>query len=522
VPDVLDAYQHERAQAQAEAWTPARLPLMQFVQDAWPIVEQGRKYDHNWHLEALCEHISAIFTGALTNLLINISPRSGKSIVLSVMFHPWAWVMNPGYRLLYFSYSMGLALRDARRARELIRSPWYQRMFGDRVQIDPAFDTIMRLRTLAGGQRFSSSVGGAATAEGGDARIIDDPHNVEEARHESRVDIEAAKDFVFNVLPSRVENFNESREIICGQRMAVDDLSSEVRANKTHTELIIPMEYVLPEDGVKPTTPLGWSDPREEPGELMWPAHMNARAAAVLKATKRLDWAAQFQQDPQSVADKLFPRGNWRYFTAWPDPGWFEMLIQSWDMRFSDNREAGSFVAGHVWGKRGPHLYLLDRFFERASFPETQTAVRAMTAREPYGPHTTGKLVENKANGPAILQSLRAEVSGLIAVDPKYFGGKWERAQAMAFLQHAGNIWLPHKALAPWVDQYVENMWRFPAPPDDDTDASSQAWRRLNPFGIAADPRRAQAQQHATLERQRQQAWRHQASQPFKLSRTGA
>lgn len=500
-------------------WTPARYPLLEFVREAWPIVEQGRKYDHNWHATAICDHLSAVYEGTISNLLVNISPRSGKSLILSVMFHPWVWIMSPGFRFLFFSYSMSLALRDARRARELIRSPWYQRTFGDRVQIDPAFDTMQRYRTLAGGQRFSAAVGSQATGEGAQIRVIDDPHNVEEARHESRADIEAAKDFIMNTLASRVESFADSREIICGQRIAIDDISAEVLANKSHETLVIPNEYVPPEDGVKPVTSLGWSDPREDAGELMWPAHLGRAATERLKKNNRLDYAAQFMQAPQSGKDRLFPRSNWRYFSEWPNPETFEQVLQSWDLRFKEEKDSGSYVSGQVWAKKGASLYLLDRIHERLSFPETQEAIKVMSGK---WPHAVGKLIENKANGPAIIQSLRTIVPGLIAVDPARYGGKYERAQAVAMLQHAGNVWLPSPDLAPWVDEFILHFERFPAPPNDDVDAASQAWRRLGVFAPAPDTRYDAARKAQSLERQKMQAARAQAAIPFKLSRTGA
>lgn len=668
----------QTAAAQA-VLTPTDLPLISFVRDAWPMVEKGRKYDDNWHLDAIAEHAQAVFTGEITHLLINAPPRSGKSLIISVMLHPWSWILNPAFRWLFFSYSMTLSLRDARRARELIRSPWYQQRWGDRVQIDPAFDTIVRLRTTAGGQRFSSTIGGMATGEGADCtclpagervltelgwlpiddiveqqlpvriaafdhahgclswqpilryfrreiageghssavslpaqtvytlrttagatvrltgahpvyvvgrgyvgactvragekvlsapvgeatlpdllsvatvesvvsvvpasivynlmvaqhynyfaegillhNCIDDPHNADEDRRESRTDIEAAKDFIQNTLASRVENFNEARQIVNGQRIAVDDISADIRSQHTHEELILPMRYVPPpDDEAPPVSAIGWSDPRTVPGELLWPAHMNDRVATTMARTKPRIWAAHFQQAPEDATDKLFPRGNWRYFDRWPDVEYFSILMQSWDMRFTDDPSSGSYVAGHIWGKHGPNLYLLERVFDRLSFTATQAKVLWMTNDTRYGPHTTAKLVENKANGPAIMQSLRATVAGFIPVEPRLYGGKYDRAQAMAFLPQAGNIYLPHKDLAPWVEDYVTNMFRFPAPPDDDTDASTQAWRRLHPLKAAEDPTLHERQERQQWERRKQQALRQQRGR-LRLSRTNA
>jgi hypothetical protein len=112
-------------------------------------------------------------------------------------------------------------------------------------------------------------------------------------------------------------------------------------------------------------------------------------------------------------------------------------------------------------------------------------------------------------------------VPGFVSVDPRYYGNKYDRAQAMAFLQHSGNVWLPSVDLAPWVESYVTNMFRFPAPPDDDTDASSQAWRRLASPAPALDPKREAAQEAHALQRRKLAALRQQVGQ-IRLSRTNA
>lgn len=479
-------------------WQPSALRLKTFVAAAWGRVEQ-RAYQPNWHLDVMCVHLEAVYTQEIKRLLLNAPPRMGKSVLLCVLFPAWCWILDPGLRFLFFSYAQDLAMRDARKTRDLIQSPWYQQQWGDRVTIDPANNRLLRYATTAGGQRVTSSIGGMATGEGGDIVIGDDLHHVSEADSTTRAELDAAAEFWLSAVQTRFNDFTTAREIVAGQRIAVDDVSARVLANQTHVHLSMPMEYVAPDpkaEGPAAPSPY-WTDPRTTDGELMFPERFNAEAAAHLKKTLRQKWYAQYQQQPQLASETLFPEEKWGFYTDQPDLDTFEVLVQSWDMRFKEEKDTGSYVAGHLWGRKGTQLYLLDRVCARMSFTETLTAVQTFSAQYPQ---VHGKLIENKANGPAIVAALRTQVTGLILVEPE--GSKYARAQAVAFLQHAGNIVLPHRTLHPWVDEYIQHMSRFPAPPDDDTDASTQAWRRLHRWTPAVDEAR-QARDRAEAHRRR-------------------
>jgi predicted phage terminase large subunit-like protein len=161
-----------------------------------------------------------------------------------------------------------------------------------------------------------------------------------------------------------------------------------------------------------------------------------------------------------------------------PLPRRFDTRIQSWDLAFKGSASS-DFVAGHVWAREGARFYLLDRTHARLDFPATLGAIRDMSARHPVA---LEKLVEDKANGPALIATLRDEIPGLIPVSPD--GGKEARLHSVAPLFAAGNVWLPHPAVCPWVSEVVTELVRFPrAPHDDDVDAATQALSRLSRFG---------------------------------------
>jgi predicted phage terminase large subunit-like protein len=168
------------------------------------------------------------------------------------------------------------------------------------------------------------------------------------------------------------------------------------------------------------------------------------------------------------------PDGTIEYREAIHLPIRFDQLVQSWDMAFKDTKNA-DFVVGMVIGASGADRYLLNVVRVRLDLPGTIAAVRKLTAKWPYA---RLKLAEEKANGPAVLQSLRHEMAGLIEVNPA--GGKMSRAAAASPQLESGNWYLPHPMLYAWVEQFNGKCAAFPmAAHDDQVDARSQGAKRL-------------------------------------------
>src|SRR5204862_3137300 len=154
-------------------------------------------------------------------------------------------------------------------------------------------------------------------------------------------------------------------------------------------------------------------------------------------------------QRPSPAAGGILKRRWWQYYDKQPDVGLCDELIQSWDLAFK-NSEGSSYVVGQVWGRWGAEMALLDQVRAKLTFPETLEAFRALTNR---WPKATAKLVEDKANGPALIAMLQNEIAGIVAVRPD--GSKEARAHAISPLLEAGNVFLPHPSIAPWIEEYV-------------------------------------------------------------------
>lgn len=142
------------------------------MRQAWPWVEAGRAFQDNWSLGAKCEHLEAVRSGQIKNLLINEPPRCSKSTTVSIMFPAWCWIDEPSLQFLYASYAQNISVRDSRRCRALIQSRWYQARWGNRFNIIGDQDTKIRFDNDKTGYRIATSVDGQNTGEGGDVICV--------------------------------------------------------------------------------------------------------------------------------------------------------------------------------------------------------------------------------------------------------------------------------------------------------------------------------------------------------------
>jgi len=190
----------------------------------------------------------------------------------------------------------------------------------------------------------------------------------------------------------------------------------------------------------------------------------------------------QERQNPPQDGGTIFKRQNWKFYDSldelltmigsdgqrvarpWDD------LLQSWDCAFKD-LETSDFVVGQVWGRRGADRWLLDQVRDQMGITATMRAVEMMTQK---WPNAFRKLVEDKANGTAVIELLKHKIPGLIPVNPE--GGKIVRARAVEPIQEAGNIWLPSPRIAPWIEDFIARAEQFPnVSHDDEIDAMTQA-----------------------------------------------
>lgn len=466
----------------------ARREFAIFVEDAWPIVEPSAPFILGKHLDALTAHLQAVADGEIRNLLINIPPGHAKSLIVSVLWPAWMWAREtqadraggPGWRCLAASYAAELAIRDSVKCRALVESEWYQHAFvRDRWKLSSDQNVKSYFQNTKMGFRASLSVGGKTTGFRGNAIVVDDPLNALDAHSK------AARDTAIlwwdQAMGNRLNDLRKGARVVIMQRLHEEDLSGHLLRQGGWVHLCLPTEF---EPERKCVTPIGWSDWRTKPGELLFEALF---PADVIAAEKRrlgsLGFAGQHQQRPSAADGTLFKRSWWKRWHRAGDfvpegvesrllPDRFDEQFLSVDAAFKET-SSSDYVAIGAWGRLGPDKFLLDQVRERLSFTETVKAILDLVAKYPLA---RSKLIEDKANGSAVIDVLRKKVPGIIAVNPE--GGKEARAAAISPEVEAGNVFVPLQAQ--WVADYLEEHAAFPnGAHDDQVDQTSQALLRL-------------------------------------------
>ncbi len=147
-----------------------------FIGKTLATCDPAAEYLPNWHIDLIAEYLEAARKSEITRLIINMPPRSLKSICVSVAWPAWLLGNNPSSRIIAASYAQSLAVKHSIDARMVIGSDWYKRIFPD-VHLARDQNEKSKFMTTKRGFRMAASVGGAITGEGGNYLIIDDPIN---------------------------------------------------------------------------------------------------------------------------------------------------------------------------------------------------------------------------------------------------------------------------------------------------------------------------------------------------------
>jgi len=407
-------------------------------------------------------------------LILSMPPQEGKSQRASRRFPLWALTQNNDLRVAIASYELNVARRWGRAIRDDITTN--HDLLGLSIRPDLSAQHEWQLDGHEGGV-YATGIGGALTGRPVDLAIIDDPIKDRE-QADSTVYRARVWDWWTDVMATRLAP--GAPVVLILTRWHQDDLAGRLLAAEDgHLWRVVN----IPAQADTDTDPLGRAQ-----GEFMASARGRTRAQweAIKTRSGARTWASLYQGRPSPDEGGIFDRSKWERY---PAPLWLDQsdgsrivpnidanteLVQSWDLAFKDTK-GSDYVVGQVWLRRGPHVYLLDQVRGRWSFTDTCQQVRQLTAR---WPKAIAKYVEDKANGPAVIDALSRTVPGLIPVNPE--GGKYARAQAVAPLVEAGNVHLPAPEFAPWVGDLVEEAQVFPnGTHDDQVDALTQALNRM-------------------------------------------
>lgn len=499
VRDLIDAERYEES-------------LLDFIGASWCAIEP-MAFKRNWHIEAICDHLEACANRQIDRLLINIPPRHMKSLGANVFFPAWVWAQDPnpardpaypfairreswkgpGVKFMHLSYESTLSTRDGVKCRQIITSPWYQRLWGHRFQLRDDQNQKTRFDNLRGGHRLSTSECGVITGEGADIIVFDDPHNVRDLGGSSNLARETTLQFWDEALPSRLNDQEHGVFIVIMQRVHERDLSGHILASELGwTHLCLPAVYETKHPFPIRTTVKRkatgdtWADPRRE-GEALWPEKFPLPA---LQRIAKDQWmtshvaAGQLQQRPTAAEGGLFKR-DWFTNTLEVDDRYAFaearqlQLVRAWDLAWTEETPGSTpdYTVGVLMG-RDPEshiLYVLDVVRGRWSPGDLEREMLTVAKIDGYA--CSIRIPRDPGAGKFVAAYMAQQLQGYAVSIEAEHKSKAQRAAPLA--AQAENRFLV-LLKADWNKAFVDELCAFPnGSNDDQVDAAAAALRAL-------------------------------------------
>lgn len=447
----------------------ARKSLLEYILYTSPY------YLQSYFSRSVCEQLDRFIADVQASvrpvLILSAPVQHGKSEIVSRKLPAYLLGKFPDWRIAAASYSSTLSDSMSLDVRRNLASREHQELFP--ISEQRRNFTVNRNGELSSptgtGSYISDGVGGGFTGRSADIFIIDDPiKNSEEALSQTTKE----KIWSWYQSTSKTRMSKDSGMIIMATRWAMDDLTGRVIESVGGTGRLRCLTY----PAINEPDEIGY-DPELPRGPLVPELHPIEQLREVKAETSEYFWAALYQQKPQPLGGNVFKESGVQHYAPKDLPLRFDKVINSWDCTFKET-DGTDFVVGQAWGKAGANSYLLDQIRARMSFSATVESVIALRQR---WPQTSEVLIEDKANGPAVIDVLKAQVPGLIAVEPD--GSKLARAHAVTWVWEAKNVWTPYPQITPWMRAFLNEILFFPAAANDDqVDAMTQALRRLYPL----------------------------------------
>lgn len=434
------------------------------------------------HTKLITDKLQKIVNGEQHFYIVEMPPQHGKSLTITSTFPAYYLMKHPDKKVMIATYSKGLYSQFANTNRQDFNE-WGPSLFGLRTYINTADKfTIAKHK----GEFFATSILGAATGHSADLLIVDDPVKDAEEANSPTIQKKVWEEWT-KTFSTRLQD--NSSVVVIMTRWRTDDLAGRLLQSMSRNWEEIKLPAIATDLKPGETDEIGRKN-----GEALCPELHSLKDLLIQKKEMGSQgFAALYQQSPTVEGGNIFKRSWVRYYvpdretmialgltekdvTIRPRLNHMSETVQAWDATFKSGAN-DDYVAGQTWARYKTDMYLLPNWcHKRLSFTETLDAIRAMSK---LYPQATVKLVEDKANGPAIIDTLQQEISGIIPVSPGN-DSKEARASSVTPYWEAGQIYIPHPLWKPEVDDWIEEILNFPnATHDDNVDSMTYAVQRL-------------------------------------------
>lgn len=457
--------------------------ILAFTQYTYP------QYEVNWHHKLTAQYLNKFIKRDIKRLMIFMPPRYGKSELGSRRLPALIHGLYPNDSVMCATYNSELSEDMTVDVQRIMDTPDYHELFPySKITPEGTMSKYARTRNehelipVKGKEGYiihpkggykAQGVGGSFTGRGANWLIMDDLF-----KNRSDADSKSFRDSVYKFYTSTLRTRLEKDGCILLMMTLwhEDDLAGKIlklaQQNKDADQWTMLKLPAVREDTENT------EDPRMI-GEPLWPTKFSAQDLVATRASSgHRDWAALYQQNPNVEGGNIFKKDWCKLYKILPSK--FDQQILSCDFAVK-GKDEGSFNVIQVWGRIGIDKYFIGQARFRGGFP---VAVQRLIDVCRTYPNAHKKYVEAKANGPAIIETLKRSVPGLIESEPS--GDKVARANAVAPDVQSGNVWFPDPSIAPWIEEYFAELCGFPnAPNDDQVDATTQAlseFRKIGPL----------------------------------------
>ena len=442
----------------------AKDDFMSFTKAVWPEFIEGA------HHRVIAQKFNDLANKKINRLIINMPPRHTKSEFASYLLPAWMVGRNPKLKIIQATHTGELAVRFGRKAKTLIDSEEYSKIFDTTLREDS--QAAGRWETAQGGEYFAAGVGGAITGRGADLLIIDDPHSEQDAM--SLNAFENAYEWYTSGPRQRLQPGGQI--VLVMTRWSKKDLTGILLDNQKKIKGdqwdVVEFPAIMDHGSKK---------------EPVWPQYWKLSELESVKATLPVGkWNAQWMQEPTSEEGALIKREWWKKWEHEDLPD-VTYVIQSYDTAFL-KKETADYSAISTWGifypEEGgkPNIILLDSLKDRFEFPELRR--EALEQYRYWKPDMV--IVEQKASGTPLTHELRQMDIPVMTFTPSRGNDKHVRVNSCAPLFEAGLIWAPDEQFA---EEMIEECASFPYGDHDDlVDSMTMAIMRFRQGGFLPHP----------------------------------
>lgn len=449
-----------------------RNSFYEYYKVAFCQLHPGTEYDENWHAKYICdilqEETERVLAGKPRekDIIINVPPRSSKSMIASVIWPTWVWGIDPNRKFLSCSYSADLAVSLSRTSKDLIESAWYQRLYGRKVMLRSDLSGAGHYKNTMGGERYAFGFDGTVTGFGGDFLLVDDPQNPKKA--DSETERKNTIERYDKTVSNRLNDLAVGSRIIIMQRLHEDDLTGHLMNKKTGRphkckHICIPAEY-----DVETVSPVELKDFYKD--NLFWPSRFSANVLEEEKLKGSLYYAGQFGQRPVPPEGNIFKKK------------WFDILEPEMVSRNERLHPIHFFVDGaytedHTERNdpsgilscfvKDQYLYIVNFVSVWMEFPDFTRFTKEYVELNGYSPGS-GIYVEPKATGLSVIQQFKelAPRLNFISIEGEYLrDDKVTRANSISAIAQARKVKI---IKGPWNDEFIHQLSSFPKAKHDE------------------------------------------------------